>query len=414
MLSIKNKHLTIIPRSEHTISRNSLSKTALKVLYRLNKNGYEAYLVGGSVRDLLLGKKPKDFDITTNATPEQIRKLFRNCRLVGRRFRLAHIIFNHEIIEVATFRGHNKKKQLIDKKLFLQTQNGMLLHDNIFGSIEEDAIRRDFTVNSLYYNIDDFTLRNYVNGLNDLKEGVIHLIGDPETRYREDPVRMLRAIRFACKLNMKISINTAEPIKRLAYLLNEIPSARLFEESLKLLQTGNGYFTYKMLKKYGLFQQLFPVAYVNFDKNTNSVIEKIINQVLKKIDDNLKNKNLVDPGFLFAVILWYPVYNYAEKIFKENKITFYDAFTQSITNILNKQYCSIAIPKRVTTTMRDIWFLQLHLLRYKNRRAKKIIEHLNFKYAFDLLKLRANVEHKTELRELILWWIKFQQINIIK
>ena len=253
--AVARPQVTVIPREQHAISRKDISENALKVMYRLNKAGYEAWLVGGGVRDLLLGKKPKDFDVTTNATPEQVRKLFRNCRLVGRRFRLAHVMFGPEIIEVATFRGHHEGN-VSDRTTSQRGQNGMLLRDNIFGSIEEDAQRRDFTINSLYYSVADFTVRDYVGGMKDLKDGVIRLIGNPETRYREDPVRMLRAVRFAAKLGMRISPETAEPIPRLATLLNDIPPARLFEESLKLLQAGYGYETYKLLCEYHLFQPL--------------------------------------------------------------------------------------------------------------------------------------------------------------
>ncbi len=414
MTTVNDENITVIPRSEHPISRSDISDNALKVLYRLNKSGFEAYLVGGGVRDLLLGQKPKDFDITTNATPEQIRKLFRNCRLVGRRFRLAHIMFGPEIIEVATFRGHHDQNVSDDKNLSAQAQNGMLLRDNIFGSIEEDAIRRDFTVNSLYYNIEDFTLRDYVNGLKDLKAGVIRLIGDPETRYREDPVRMLRAVRFACKLNMSIEPKTAEPIYQLAHLLREIPSARLFEESLKLLQAGQGYATYKMLKKYGLFEQLFPVVASRFTDNSDSPMEKIIEQVLKNTDFRLKNDKRVNPAFLFAVMLWYPVTEHAEKLSQEGGLAYYDAFALAMNDILDEQCRSIAIPKRITTTMRDIWLLQLRLPRRQGRRANKLMEHPKFRAAFDLLELRANVEHRNELQELALWWTDFQQANNIK
>lgn len=411
MTTENNENITVIPRSEHSISRSDISDNALKVLYRLNKSGYEAYLVGGGVRDLLLGQKPKDFDITTNATPEQIRKLFRNCRLVGRRFRLAHIMFGPEIIEVATFRGHHDQNASDDKNLSSQAQNGMLLRDNIFGSIEEDAIRRDFTVNSLYYNIDDFTLRDYVNGLADLKAGVIRLIGDPETRYREDPVRMLRAVRFACKLDMTIEPKTADPIYHLAPLLREIPSARLFEESLKLLQAGQGYSTYKMLKKFGLFEQLFPVISSRFSETDDSPMEKIIEQVLKNTDFRLKNDKRVNPAFLFAAMLWYPVTEHAEKLSQEGGLAYYDAFALAMNDILDEQCRSIAIPKRITTTMRDIWLLQLRLPRRQGRRANKLMEHPKFRAAFDLLELRANVEYRNELQELALWWADFQQAN---
>ncbi|MGL4859060.1 MAG: polynucleotide adenylyltransferase PcnB, partial [Enterobacteriaceae bacterium] len=266
---------SVIPRAEHNISRQAISDNALKVLYRLNKFGFDAYLVGGGVRDLLLEKQPKDFDVATNATPEQVRKLFRNCRLIGRRFRLAHVMFGPEVIEVATFRGHHETPDT-DAMQAKQAKSGMLLRDNVYGTIEEDAIRRDFTINSLYYSAADFSLRDYNGGLNDLRQGIIRLIGNPETRYREDPVRMLRAARFAAKLNMTIASDSARPIPRLATLLKEIPSARLFEESLKLLQTGCGYQTYLLLRQYQLFQQLFPLIACRFTADNDSVMEKII------------------------------------------------------------------------------------------------------------------------------------------
>nr|WP_282557788.1 polynucleotide adenylyltransferase PcnB [Providencia burhodogranariea] len=409
-----DEHITIIPRPEHNISRSDISDNALKVLYRLNKSGFEAYLVGGGVRDLLLGKKPKDFDITTNATPEQIRKLFRNCRLVGRRFRLAHIMFGPEVIEVATFRGHHDQNLPEDKNMSQQAQNGMLLRDNIFGSIEDDAIRRDFTVNSLYYNIDDFSVRDYVGGLQDLKDGIIRMIGDPETRYREDPVRMLRAVRFACKLDMRIEPNTAQPIYQLAPLLREIPSARLFEESLKLLQAGQGYSTYKMLIEYHLFDHLFPVISSRFSEHNDSPMEKIIEQVLKNTDFRLKNDKRVNPAFLFAAMLWYPVTEHAEKLSQEGGLAYYDAFALAMNDVLDDQCRSIAIPKRITTTMRDIWQLQLRLPRRQGRRASKLMEHPKFRAAFDLLELRANVERRNELQELAIWWDEYQVANNTK
>lgn len=311
--AIAQPHMSVIPREQHNISRKDISENALKVLYRLNKAGYEAYLVGGGVRDLLLGKKPKDFDVTTSATPEQVRKLFRNCRLVGRRFRLAHVMFGPEIIEVATFRGHHEAG-VNDRTTSQRGQNGMLLRDNIFGSIEEDAQRRDFTINSLYYSVADFTVRDYVGGMQDLKDGLIRLIGTPETRYREDPVRMLRAVRFAAKLNMRISPETAEPIPRLATLINDVPPARLFEESLKLLEAGYGFETYNLLREYNLFQPLFPTITRYFTENGDSAMERIIAQVLKNTDTRIHNDMRVNPAFLFAAMFWYPLLETAQRI----------------------------------------------------------------------------------------------------
>ncbi|MDR3433656.1 MAG: polynucleotide adenylyltransferase PcnB [Rouxiella aceris] len=402
--------MTVVPRDSHSISRRDISDNALKVLYRLNKSGYEAYLVGGGVRDLLLHKKPKDFDITTNATPEQVRKLFRNCRLVGRRFRLAHVMFGPEIIEVATFRGHHEQlEESEDKNLSQQAQNGMLLRDNIFGSIEEDAQRRDFTINSLYYSIADFTLRDYTGGMKDLQDGIIRLIGDPETRYREDPVRMLRAVRFAAKLDMILSPETGEPIPRLASLLLEIPPARLFEESLKMLQAGYGFRTAQLLREYQLFQPLFPLIARHFTEHGDSPMERILDQVLKNTDHRLQNDMRVNPAFLFAAMLWYPVIEHAQKLAQEGGLTYYDAFSLAMNDVLDEQCRSLAIPKRITTLVRDIWSLQLRLSRRQGKRAHKLMEHPKFRAAFDLLALRAEVEQHRELQSLTQWWSEFQE-----
>lgn len=399
--------MTAIPREQHAISRKDISENALKVLYRLNKAGYEAYLVGGGVRDLLLGKKPKDFDVTTSATPDQVRKLFRNCRLVGRRFRLAHVMFGPEIIEVATFRGHHDGSP-DDRATSQRGQNGMLLRDNIFGSIEEDAQRRDFTINSLYYSVADFTVRDYVGGMQDLNDRIIRLIGVPETRYREDPVRMLRAVRFAAKLGMTISPETAEPLPRLATLINDVPPARLFEESLKLLQAGHGFATYKLLREYSLFQPLFPSITRYFTEQGDSPMERIIAQVLKNTDNRIHNDMRVNPAFLFAAMFWYPLLEAAQKIAQESGLAYYDAFAMAMNDVLDEACRSLAIPKRITTLTRDIWQLQLRISRRQGKRAWKLMEHPKFRAAYDLLALRAEVEHNAELQRLVQWWGEFQ------
>jgi len=399
--------MSVIPREQHAISRKDISENALKVLYRLNKAGYEAYLVGGGVRDLLLGKKPKDFDVTTSATPEQVRKLFRNCRLVGRRFRLAHVMFGPEIIEVATFRGHHEGTPS-DRTTSQQGQNGMLLRDNIFGSIEEDAQRRDFTINSLYYSVADFTVRDFVGGVPDLKAGIIRLIGNPETRYREDPVRMLRAVRFAAKLDMQISPETAEPIPRLATLINDVPPARLFEEALKLLQAGHGFATYQLLREYSLFQPLFPTITRNFTEKGDSAMERIIDQVLKNTDNRIQNDMRVNPAFLFAAMFWYPLLETAQKIAQESGLAYYDAFALAANDVLDEACRSLAIPKRITTLVRDIWQLQLRMSRRQGKRAWKLMEHPKFRAAYDLMALRAEAENNRELQLLVQWWGEFQ------
>lgn len=402
--------MTVIPREQHTISRKDISDNALKVLHRLNKAGFDAYLVGGGVRDLLLGKQPKDFDITTNATPEQMRKLFRNCRLVGRRFRLAHVMFGPEVIEVATFRGHHEleDKPSNDGDQSQRGQNGMLLRDNIFGSIEDDAQRRDLTINSLYYSAADFTVRDYVNGLSDLEAGVIRLIGDPATRYREDPVRMLRVVRFAAKLSMDIAPETAAPIRQLAPLLKDVPSARLFEETLKLLQAGYGQQTYPLLCSYQLFQPLFPVIARGLTVAGDSDMERLILLVLTNTDHRLQNDMRVNPAFLFATMLWYPLQEKAQQIAQESGLPFFEAFALAMNDTLDETCRSVAIPKRFTTMIRDIWQLQLRISRRHGKRAWKLMEHPKFRAAYDLLVLRAQIEEKPELQRLSEWWTAFQ------
>ncbi|UDG79382.1 Poly(A) polymerase I [Candidatus Ecksteinia adelgidicola] len=395
--------MSFVPREKHSISRKDISINSLKVLYRLNKFGYASYLVGGSVRDLLLGKKPKDFDISTNATPEQVRNLFHNCRLVGRRFRLAHVMFGVEIIEVSTFRKQHIKSLKVNQNVSKKTKHGILLRDNIFGSIQEDAQRRDFTINSLYYCIADFTLHDYVNGRQDLKKGVIRLIGDPETRYREDPVRMLRAVRFSVKLSMIISDETAKPIPRLSMLLNKISSSRLFEESLKLFLTGYGYLTYLKLCEYQLFQRLFPLIPYHIALNSTTLIERTVVQALKNIDNRFQSGIYVNPEFLFAAMLWQPLLEQVKILTKKNNLSNYDAFLVSINNILKKQQSSLAIPKRIATLIREIWYLQLRLTRWKGKGAYKLINNSKLISAYDLLALRAEVENHQEISKITRW-----------
>lgn len=397
-----------IPRSQHSISRNDIDDNALKVLYRLHNAGFRALLVGGGVRDLLLGLKPKDFDITTNATPEEVKALFRNCRLIGRRFRLAHILFGREIIEVATFRGHHDDDNGEDKQKVKQSQGGMLLRDNVYGSLEEDAERRDFTVNALYYDIADFALYDFCGGMQDLADRKLKLIGDPEVRYREDPVRMMRAIRFAGKLDLDISDECAEPIRRLAPLLQDIPAARHFDEVIKLLLSGQGLDTYRLLKEYKLIQVLFPILFKEGeDDKANSMIEK----ALKDSDKRIQEGKRVTPAYIYAIMLWYPLEQRAHAISFESGMEYHDAFLLAMNEVLSIQVKTIAIPKRFTATIRDIWNLQLRLPRYGGKRAQRVYHHIKFRAAFDFLELRAKVEQSQELAELTAWWQEYQLHN---
>lgn len=396
--------LNIITRQEHNISRQAISENALKVLYRLHGAGFEAYLVGGGVRDLLLGNAPKDFDIATNATPEQIRQLFRNCRLIGRRFRLAHIMFGRDIVEVATFRGHHQET---NQQIAAQSEAGMLLRDNVYGTIDEDAERRDFTINAMYYNIADYSIHDYAGGIEDLEDKLIRLIGDPETRYREDPVRMLRAIRFAIKLDFDIEEDTAAPIEYLAPLLRDIPAARLYEESLKMLQTGYGLETYHLMREYNLFQQLFPLVAEHFTEDDSSLTEQMLDLSLDSTDLRIEEGKRINPAFMFAAFFWYPMIKLAEQLMESHHYNFYDAVMEASNKILDQVVKSLAIPRRHTTTIREIWQMQLRLPRRTGKRAFRLLELNKFRAGFDFLEMRGEIEGG-EVKLLADWWQTFQ------
>ncbi len=404
----------MIPRSEHTVSRADISENALKVLYRLNRAGYEAYLVGGGVRDLLLGLRPKDFDVVTNATPEQVKQLFRNCRLVGRRFRLAHILFGRDVIEVATMRGHHEtgEQQPVrgDKKGKDTThaETGMILRDNVYGTIEEDAERRDFSINALYYNIADYSVLDFANGLEALQRRRIELIGDPETRYREDPVRMLRAIRFATKLEMTISPATAEPIHALAELLSNIPPARLFEEIQKLFLGGHGLDNFHLLHEYGLLLQLFPQLKPVLTAGGDSTPERFIEAALVNTDRRVRADKRVTPAFLIAIFLWEPVQRLAQEYSNESGLPYHDAFSLACNDVLDRQQARIAVPKRFSSMVKEIWQMQLRLPKRQGKRAERLREHPRFRAAYDFLVLRGQISGG-ELKQLGEWWTAFQE-----
>ncbi|MGL4193481.1 MAG: polynucleotide adenylyltransferase PcnB [Vibrio sp.] len=401
--------LTIIPRQEHPVSRKQISDNALKVLYRLHAAGFAAFLVGGGVRDLLLGGKPKDFDVATNATPEQLRQLFRNCRLIGRRFRLAHIMFGRDIIEVATFRGHHQESNS-SQQIAAQSEAGMLLRDNVYGTIDQDAERRDFTINAMYYNIADYSIHDYAGGMEDLDDRLVRLIGDPQTRYREDPVRMLRAVRFAVKLDFDIEEDTAAPIEQLAPLLRDIPAARLYEESLKMLQAGHGLETYHLMREYQLFQQLFPTVAAYFTEDHSSLTEQMLDLVLDATDIRLEQDLRINPAFMFAAMLWYPMIELANNLMASLKLNEFDAITEASNHILDEVVKRIAIPRRHTTTIRDIWQLQQRLPRRSSKRAFRLLELSKFRAGFDFLEMRGEIEGG-ETKQLAEWWATFQNVG---
>lgn len=394
--------LRIIPRDQHIISRKNISKAALRVLYRLNEAGYTAYLVGGAVRDLLLGLHPKDFDIATSATPDEVKRLFRNCRLIGRRFRLAHVVFGPEIIEVATFRGLGEEGGEGDRHIV----DGRIVRDNIWGTIEEDAIRRDFRVNAMYYDISDFSVRDYVGGMQDLDDRVLRLIGDPVTRYREDPVRMLRAARLAAKLDMRIDAVAMAPFESLGPLLADAAPARLFDESLKMFLGGHGLKSFRMLEHCGLLKFLFP-ATARALKRGDDALRSLVEQGLANTDARVIEGKSVTPAFLFAVLLWGEVRDLAQQWIAQG-MEGNEAWERAAAKVVGEQCQRVAIPRRFTFTMEEIWSLQPRFEQIQRKRVLRLMTHPRFRAAFDFLLLRAH--ESTAMRELGAWWEHAQQL----
>ncbi len=360
----------------------------MKVLYRLKDAGHQAFLVGGGVRDLLLGLRPKDFDVATDARPEQVRALFGNCRLIGRRFRLAHIRFGREIIEVATFRGTQPAAGEDQEQVF--HESGRIIADNVYGSIEEDAWRRDFTVNALYYNIADFSIWAFADGLADLKARQLRLIGDPVRRYTEDPVRMLRAARFAAKLGFDLHADAARPIPKMAALLDDVPPARLFDEFLKMFQFGHALRSYQCLRELGLFRQLFPDTDDWLDDPALTADVQLVESALENTDRRIVDGKSVTPMFLFGVFLWRAVRIRAEQLCAETAdISPMQALIQATDELGTRQARRVALPRRFGYPMREMLQLQPRFDNRRGRRALNLLSHRRFRAAYDLMLLRA-------------------------
>ncbi|MBS0378542.1 MAG: polynucleotide adenylyltransferase PcnB [Proteobacteria bacterium] len=435
-------------RSDHSVSRSQISPNALRVLYRLRDAGFMAFLVGGCVRDLLLGIEPKDFDVATDALPEEVKRLFRNCRLVGRRFRLAHVFFGRETIEVATFRATSAPSQgdeplpaadpedgeaaeLDDprteegpleeesepirgeggtddtgERMF--DASGRILRDNVYGTIDEDVWRRDFTANALYYNIADFSIWDYVNGMEDIAARRLRLIGDPETRFREDPVRMLRAARFEAKLGFTLDPATAAPLGPLRDLLGGVPPARLFDETLKLFLTGHGARSFEVLRRRGLLAALLPSVDQYFSSHPRSLVEKLLVQGLENTDSRVQADKPVTPTFLFALLLYGPIAGIIEATPPERWHelgTILDACDRATREAQTR----IAIPKRFSLGVREMFALQPRLEHPRGRRALRSLEHPRFRAAYDLLLLRA--QFGLAPKEMADWWTRVQEVN---
>ncbi len=375
----------IIPRANHNISRQEVSNSALKVLYRLHKAGFQAFLVGGCVRDVLVGLHPKDFDVATDATPDEVRALFGNCRLIGRRFRLAHVRFGREIIEVATFRAaaeHRDDDVEHDKE-------GRLIRDNVYGSIDEDVWRRDFTCNALYYNIADFSIWDYVGGVEDVRNNRLVLIGDPEVRLREDPVRMLRAVRFAGKLDFDIDQRVVDAMHHHAPLLANVPPARLFDEFLKLFQSGHAETTYELLRVHGLFRELFPATAQSLEGDDE--FGAFVGAALKNTDRRVAEGKSVTPMFLLGVFFWKPVVELAQQRRSEEKMTEPQSLSLASYDIVAEQQRRLSIPRRFTVPMREMLALQPRFRSMRGKRAMKLLNHRRFRAAYDFMLLLSEV-----------------------
>ena len=355
--------------------------------------------MGGCVRDLILDICPKDFDIATNATPQQVKKLFRNARIIGRRFKLIHIFFHRDIIEVATFRSYEPVStdlQMNDK--------GMLIQDNVYGTLEQDAWRRDFTLNSLYYDISDQSIIDLTQGMKDIQGKVIRMIGDPATRYQEDPVRMLRALRFSAKLGFSIDTNTAQAIRELNHLLQHVSSSRLFDEMVKIYQCGASFKAQALLEEFGLFQQLFALTHQAM-QDSRYTQKSLLNLALESTDKRLIQKKTVNPAFIFAVLLWFPMRRQAEQL-QELGVDPLPAFDQAISQIFSEQNKVIIIPKRHIQVIREIWILQSRFAKRSGHRPYQLLQHPRFRAAYDFYALRALA--KDARVDLAQWWTTFQ------
>ena len=375
-------------RQNVKFDKKLIDKDALKVVKTLVKNGYEAYLVGGCIRDLLLGLQPKDFDIATSATPEQIHKVFKRSRIIGRRFKLVHIMFSaRKYIEVATFRAGKVKT----------SNKGQVIRDNFYGSLKDDVFRRDFTVNALYYDVVKFQVIDYVNGLEDLKASQINIIGRASERFEEDPVRMIRAIRFKVKLEAELNPEISKNINSNAYLLKNIPSARLYEEVIKLFHNENSIGVYKELLKFGLFNFLFSQTQESL----------FINSTLINTSKRIKRGDSVTPAFLFAVFLWDAQKKCLSSLRIKNK-TQIELMVIASEEVIRKQIQQIMMPRWLSKRVKDIWLMQKQLENCNDSKAKELLNHPRFRMAYDFLLLRSE-SINPELKKRAKFWTNLQK-----
>ena len=392
-----------IPVKAHGIDRRLISQGALKTIEGLQKAGFAAYIVGGAVRDLLLNHRPKDFDIATDATPEEVNRVFRRSRIIGRRFRLVHVMFGAETVEVSTFRGsHLSDSADADARV---AESGRILRDNVFGNQEEDARRRDFTANALYYDPTTENVYDFHNGVADIKSGMLRMIGDPAQRYREDPVRMLRAVRLSAKLGLKLDRATEQPIPKLADLLADVPPSRLFDEMLKLFLSGHAIESANALRQHGLHHGLLPLLDVVLEQPMG---ERFVMLALKNTDDRVLLDKPVSPAFLFATLLWHEVL-VAWKKYEAQGQRPIPALHMAMNEVIDIQAAKLAIHKRYSATMKEIWGLQPRFEQRAGRRPFSLVEHPRFRAAYDFLLLRCESGELPE--EIGQWWTDFSEAD---
>ena len=398
VLGLPSEQIERVPRAKHGLARESLTPSAAKVCTVLRDAGFQAYIVGGAVRDLLLGIEPKDFDIATDARPEQVRPLFRRAIIIGRRFRLVHVMMGPETVEVSTFRSADADPAEKD-------EHGRVLRDNVYGTQEGDALRRDFTVNALYYDAATEEVIDFHGGLADLRKRLLRVIGDPETRYREDPVRMLRAVRLAAKLGLTLEADTREPIREMAPLMERVPPARLFDEMLKLLLSGHASACLRQLREVGLHKGLLPLLDVILEQPLG---ERFVTLALAQTDERVLSGKPVSPAFLFAALLWHEVLA-AWKIRQARGERAIPALETAMDQVLDTQCTKLAITRRLTATMREVWSMQPRFEGRSGNRAYRLLESPRFRMAYDFLALRAaSGEVPAEMEE---WWRSFQSAD---
>jgi poly(A) polymerase len=392
-------HPTTLNRKQHQIQREGVSHGSRRTCEALQQAGFEAYVVGGAVRDLMLGAVPKDFDVATNATPEQVKRCFRRSRIIGRRFQIVHVYQGNEVIEVTTFRGSHDAKT---------DNHGRVLNDNVFGSMQEDAARRDFTVNALYYDPHKEIVVDYHQGVADISAQVLRMIGDPVKRYREDPVRMLRAVRLSAKLGLVIDPSTRAPIQSMGKLLENVPPARLFDEMLKLLTSGHAVKCLRQLRAEGLHHGLLPLLDVILEQPQG---ERFVIQALENTDARVHQGKPISPSFLFATLLWNEVLACWKTLKNEGMLPI-PALYEAMDQVLDTQAEKLAITRRIAGDIKEIWSLQPRFQQRSGKRPYALLEHPRFRAAFDFLLLRGGAgELNEEDAGLPDWWTAFQNAD---